>query len=386
MSRLVVVAALAISLAIPGPVAGAGAGAPAGAGAVPDVTCFSCTVVDDAGRVLWSRRPGARLPNASTTKMLTALTLRRVYGLDLADPVEVSERAAATGGGGLDLAPHDVYRARSLLLALLLTSSNDAAVALAEHAAGRERAFVSAMNRVAAELGARRSHFVTSHGLDAPGHYASAADLARIGWALLRDPVLRPLVGTGEEIVPGPRGPLALHNRNPLIESYRGAVGIKTGFTAASGEVLVGAARRHGRTLVVVAMRAHDAGRDARRLLDFGFARMARGVVVARGERVGELTFDSAGSAVVVTERAVRGWAPPRAARIAFIPHEVRLPVAAGDEVGRVEVRWRGRIVGTTDALAGERVAGAGPSWLAERLAGVLGAAYELVAAFGGHV
>jgi hypothetical protein len=133
-------------------------------------------------------------------------------------------------------------------------------------------------------------------------------------------------------------------------------------------------------------MRAQDAGRDARRLLDFGFARMARGVVVARGAQVGELTFDSAGSAVVVAARAIRGWAPPRAARIAFVPHEVRLPVAAGDEVGRVEVRWRGRIVGTAEAVAGEPVAGARPSWLAERLAGVLGAAYELVDALGGRV
>jgi D-alanyl-D-alanine carboxypeptidase len=89
---------------------------------------------------------------------------------------------------------------------MLLSSSNDAAVALAEHAAGRERRFVATMNRVAAELAARRSHFVNPHGLDAPGHYASAADLARIGGALLEDPVLAPLVGTGEEAVAAPGG------------------------------------------------------------------------------------------------------------------------------------------------------------------------------------
>jgi D-alanyl-D-alanine carboxypeptidase len=163
-------------------------------------------------------------------------------------------------------------------------------------------------------------------------------------------------------------------------------VGIKTGFTAGSGEVLVGAARRHGRTVVAVAMRARDAARDGRRLLDFGFARLARGVIVRRGARVGELTFDSAGSAVVVAGSEIRGWAPRRAVRIAFVPHEVRLPVAAGDEVGRVEVSWRGRIVGRAEAVAGEPAAGAGPSWLGERLAAVLGAAYELVDALGGRV
>lgn len=382
MSRLVVIATLAISLAVPRPVAGG----PRARRAPPEVTCFACIVVDDSGGVLWSRRPGARLPNASTTKMVTALALRRAYRLDLGALVKVSERAAATGGGGLDLAPHDVYRARALLLAMLLSSSNDAAVALAEHAAGRERRFVATMNRVAAELGARRSHFVNPHGLDAPEHYASAADLARLGLALLEDPVLAPLVGTGEEAVAAPGGAFTLENRNPLIESYRGAVGIKTGFTAGSGEVLVGAARRHGRTVVAVAMRAREAARDARRLLDFGFARLARGVIVRRGARVGELIFDSAGSTVAVAASAIRGWAPRGAVRIAFVPHEVRLPVAAGDEVGRVEVSWQGRVVGRAEAVAGAPVAGAGPSWLGERLAAVLRAAYVLVDALGGRV
>lgn len=343
-------------------------------------------MVDDGGRALWSRRPRIPLPNASTTKMVTALALTRVYDLDPGAAVEVSAHAAETGGGGLDLARNEVYSAGALLHAMLLTSSNDASVALAEHAAGTEAAFVATMNRVAARLGAPDTHFVTPHGLDAPGHHSSAADLARIGAVVVEDRVLAPIVASGDAVIDGPEGAIALENGNPLLESYRGAVGIKTGFTDGSGQVLVAAARRHGRTLVAVAMRARDAGRDARRLLDYGFGRLARGVLVERGIAVGEMTFVAAGSALVVTASEVRGWAPPRAAAVEFVPDDVRLPVAAGDEVGVVEVRWRGRVVGRTEAVADEPAAREATSELAEGLAGLLRVAYEAVRAVEGWV
>jgi D-alanyl-D-alanine carboxypeptidase (penicillin-binding protein 5/6) len=391
-SLSVVIAAAAVALsgpaAPPRPAAllGPAVPRPAATAPAPAVSCAACIVVDDEGRALWSRRPSLPLPNASTTKMVTALALTRVYDLDLGAAVEISANAAETGGGGLDLARHEVYSAGALLQAMLLTSSNDASVALAEHAAGTEGAFVATMNRVAARLGARDTHFVTPHGLDAPGHHSSAADLARIGAVVVEDRVLAPIVARGDAVIEGPEGTVSLENRNPLIESYRGAVGIKTGFTDGSGQVLVAAARRHGRTLVAVAMRARDAGRDARRLLDYGFGRLARAVLVERGIAVGEMTFVAAGSALVVTASEVRGWAPPGAAAVEFVPDEVRLPVAAGDEVGVVEVRWRGRVVGRTEAVAEEPAAREETSELAEGLAGLLRVAYAAVRALGGAV
>ena len=202
----------------------------------PPVNCGACLIA--AGEdVLWGRAIDVRRANASTTKMVTALVVARETRLD--ELVRASRNAAATGGGGLDLRPGDVFTAGELLYALLLSSSNDAAVALAEHVAGSERAFAARMNRVAESVGATDSSFVTAHGLDVPGHYSTARDLARIALAVLRRPALAEIVATPSKTISGGR---TLVNTNPLLESYEGAVGVKTGYTAGAGDVLVAAA------------------------------------------------------------------------------------------------------------------------------------------------
>ncbi|HZA19875.1 MAG TPA: serine hydrolase, partial [Actinomycetota bacterium] len=152
---------------------------PAGAADGPStVTCAACVVMDDTGRVLWARAASTARPSASTTKMVTALVV--VSTTEPGDVVQVSATAASVGGGGLDLSPGDVFTVRDLLHALLVTSSNEAASALAEHVSGSQEAFVDRMNRRAGSLGASGTHFVNPHGLDAPGHVSTAKDLARI--------------------------------------------------------------------------------------------------------------------------------------------------------------------------------------------------------------
>lgn len=238
-----------------------------------EVSCTACLVVAE-DRTLWARAASEALPNASTTKMATALVVRR--STDLAEEVTVSESAAATGGGGLDLLLGDTYSVEALLHALLMTSSNDAAAALAEHVAGSQEAFVAEMNDLLDELGATDTTFVTPHGLDTPGHEASARDLATLGERLLADPVLAAIVATEETTVGGSRGPQELVNTNLLLEGYRGAVGVKTGETALAGQALVGAAERGGELVIAVAMQSTDAAGDAEALLDFGFAKLER--------------------------------------------------------------------------------------------------------------
>ena len=230
-------------------------------------------MIDVTGRTLWARSPHAARPNASTTKMVTALVTVRSVGLD--EKVTVSPAAAATGGGGVDLIAGERYTVEDLLHALLMTSSNDSAVALAEHVAGSEAAFVEEMNALLEELGARDTTFVTSHGLDTPGHAASALDLATIGVEVLREPVLARIVATAQTTIGGSSGPQRIENTNLLLESYRGAVGIKTGMTSLAGQVLVAAARRDGYLVVAVAMGSGDAAADGRALLDFGFEAIA---------------------------------------------------------------------------------------------------------------
>lgn len=347
----------------------------------PRVTCHACLVVDEAGNALFARRATVRLPNASTTKMVTALVVVRSMPLDT--PVEVSAGAAATGGGGLDLHPGEVYSAEDLLYALLLTSSNDAAVALAEAAAGSEGAFVEAMNSFAARRDLNDTHFVTPHGLDAPAHYSSARDLAASAALVLDDPALSAIVASAHATIEGPQGAVTLDNRNVLLESYRGAVGVKTGFTSAAGEVLVAAAQRRGRRLIAVAMDAEDAARDSRALLDFGFDTLARTLLVAQGTRVATVVWPDAGAVEVVTGAGLRGIERPDTVALRFEPDAgVSLPIEPGEVVGDVVVSSQGVTTARLSAVAADDVSYDGGGWAAGAMASLLRWGHEVATVF----
>jgi D-alanyl-D-alanine carboxypeptidase (penicillin-binding protein 5/6) len=365
--RATVVAAILASSAPAGPPRSA-SWVPAAAGrrAPPEVSCASCIVVADGGRVLWSRAPDVRRANASTTKMATALVTVAAAGLD--EEIKVSASAAGTGGGGLDLRAGDVYSVEELLYALLLTSSNDAAVALAERVGGGHEAFVAEMNRRLPRWGAIDTHFVTAHGLDTPGHFSTAEDLALIGRRLLHDPELAAIVATPRTVITGPEGAVEVENRNLLLETYRGAIGIKTGYTASAGNVLVAAARRHRRTVVAVAMGSADATADARALLDEGFARLRRTRLLRAGDVVGALYWPAAGATAVVADRTVRGPYDPASVEVVLRAGSGD-GATAGQVVGAVVVRTAGRTIAVVDAVATDTVDVGGRPWIANAAA-----------------
>ena len=352
-------------------------------------------MVDADGEVLWGRAIHRRLPNASTTKMMTALVVVEEAGLR--ELVTVQAEAAAVGGGGLDLSTGEVYTVKDLLYALLLDSSNEAASALALHVSDDTASFVGAMNARAAELGAGDTSFANPHGLDQTGHYSSAADLAAIGAEVLRTPKLARIVATPAAPIGTPRGSVVVENRNVLLETYRGAIGIKTGQTLGAGNVLVAAARRGPHLVIAVAMRSSDAAADARLLLDHGFAEVraaARreraqaaaaaaaaepGIVLAAREHVGALVFDPAGATRVLAAAEVE--APELlggSLEITFTPSaELLLPLAEGEEIGTVEVMSGDAVIATVPALAQDPVGSESPSWGVRALSGLLrGAAF----------
>jgi serine-type D-Ala-D-Ala carboxypeptidase (penicillin-binding protein 5/6) len=296
--------------------------------------------------------------------MVTSLVV--VARADLDADVRVSAGAAAIGFGGLDLDTGDVFTVEELLYALLMTSSNEAAVALAEHVGGSEVSFVAGMNSLATRLGADDTHFVNPHGLDEPGHQSTAADLAVIAAEVLDHPLLARIVRTRQISIGGHE---RLANRNPLLETYRGAIGVKTGYTAAAGNVLVAAAARGGRTVVTVALGSQDAAEDSQRLLDYGFRRLRRTVLVGEGTTLGTLVFDPSGATGVVPSRAIRGLAAPAEVDTAFVPDaDVKPPVASGQPIGTVIVSASGRTVATVDALATSSVNPSEPSFIARLL------------------
>jgi serine-type D-Ala-D-Ala carboxypeptidase (penicillin-binding protein 5/6) len=229
----------------------------------------------DTGRVLWRHRPTRVLPIASLTKMMTALVV--VDRVPARATARITAEALAYTGSGVGLLPRGKrVSVRALLHGLLLPSGNDAAIALALRAAGSVPRFVDLMNRRAQEMGLICTRFSSVSGIVDRGNHSCASDLAALGRAVLREPRLARIVRRRAAVLPFPiKGrKLYLYNNNPLLRSgYRGATGIKTGYTLAAGRCLVATARRGPLRLGVVLLGSPDPGAQARRLLDRGFLR-----------------------------------------------------------------------------------------------------------------
>ncbi|HIE21776.1 MAG TPA: D-alanyl-D-alanine carboxypeptidase [Acidimicrobiia bacterium] len=211
---------------------------------------------------------------ASVTKIMTALVALERASLD--ELVTISERAASTGEKEIGLVPGEQITLDALLKALLVASANDAATAIAEHVAGSVSDFVVLMNQKADELGLTNTRFANPHGLDAPNHYSSAADLVTLTMAAMEHPEFRDAVRSQVLVFPdAPDGTRRIATTtNLLLGAYAGAVGVKTGFTSRAQLTFVAVAERQGRTLYAVVLgsegnRAHFA--DASALLDYGF-------------------------------------------------------------------------------------------------------------------
>jgi len=236
----------------------------------------------DSGRVLWRRNPSKVLPVASLTKMMTALVV--ADRVPRHGRVRITPETLRYRGSGVGLLPRGkLIGVQTMLHGLLLPSGNDAAIALAQRAAGGSvRAFVRLMNRRAAAMGLTCTRFSTPSGFRDAGNHSCAGDLAALARAVLRTPRLARIVRRRAVVLPFPvkGGKLYLYNTNPLLrERYRGTTGVKTGYTVAAGRCLVVTAQRGRRRLGVVLLRSRDPGRQARRLLDrgFRFARSAAG-------------------------------------------------------------------------------------------------------------
>jgi D-alanyl-D-alanine carboxypeptidase (penicillin-binding protein 5/6) len=227
----------------------------------------------DTGQVLWRRAPERVLPIASLTKMMTALVV--VAHSDPGNRVRVTRQALAYQGSGVGVLPKGkLVRLESMLNGLLVVSGNDAAIALAQRIGGSVPRFVAMMNEHARTLGLRCTRFSRPDGIEDAGNHSCAADLAAMGRAVLDEPRLARIVDQRQVVLRFPikGGKLWLSSHNPLIRTgYRGVTGIKTGYTDAAGECIVGTATRHGRRLGVVLLHSPDLGGQAARLLDAGF-------------------------------------------------------------------------------------------------------------------
>jgi serine-type D-Ala-D-Ala carboxypeptidase (penicillin-binding protein 5/6) len=223
------------------------------------------------GREVWAREPDRARPPASLTKIMTALVLLEGDWKPDA-PVTIDPKAAAETGSRAGLRAGETLRAGDLLTAMLVTSANDACVALAEHASGREDAFVAAMNARAESLGLAATHFENACGHDAPGQLSSARDLLTLARAALAHPeFVRTVALRSADVTTSSGRRLHLRSGNHLLGSSRGVAGVKTGYTPAAGKCLVVLAVRDGVSVVVVLLDAADRWWTAAALVEEAF-------------------------------------------------------------------------------------------------------------------
>jgi serine-type D-Ala-D-Ala carboxypeptidase (penicillin-binding protein 5/6) len=343
-------------------------GSAAAAERPPSVPTAQSAIVMDArdGTVMFAKRPDSERAIASTTKLMTALLT-----LEEADPRDVftaPEYDAAPAESRINLRRGERMTVQDLLEALLLESANDAAVDLAENIAGSREAFVERMNERAGELGLDHTSYANPIGLDDPGNYSSARDLATLARRLLRNRRFARIVDSPEATLESGSHPRVVQNRNDLVAAYRWVDGVKTGYTLNAGNVLVGAGA-HGpraRVVTVVLGEPTEAARDADtlKLLRWGLGRFSRVRVLNRRRALANADIEYRGDerARLVPRRGVvltvRDGQHLR--RRVSAPDELEGPLDAGARVGSVTVLVDGRPVRRVALVTAADVPGAG--------------------------
>lgn len=235
------------------------------------------------GDVLYEKRADEKSLIASTTKIMTALLV--CENCNVLDIVEIPQEAAGIEGSSMYLKAGEKRTVQELLYGMMLHSGNDAAMALAIFCGGSGEQFARMMNEKAAELKLTGTHFVNPHGLDAPQHYSTARDLAKLAQYAMGNPLFAQTVSTKSITVSGRH----LTNHNKLLWRVEGAEGIKTGFTKAAGRILVSSAQRQGRRLIAVTIEDGNDWADHADLYDQGFVRYRPQKLLSQGQVVGAL-------------------------------------------------------------------------------------------------
>ncbi len=233
----------------------------------------SCVVIDRLSKkILYGKNENNKVKMASTTKIMTAIVVLENSSLN--KTVEVSKKAAGTGGSRLGLKTGDKITICDLLYGLLLCSGNDAAVCLAESVAGSVPQFSDLMNAKAKELGLVNSHFESPHGLDSEGHYTTAYELAILSDYALKNPTFYNIVGTKNYTVTINGYSKNLSNTNELLGNLNGVYGIKTGFTNGANRCLVTACKRDKMDIICVVLGADTKNfrtKDSIKLIEYAF-------------------------------------------------------------------------------------------------------------------
>ena len=306
------------------------------------------------GRVIYEKGADQRSLIASTTKIMTALVV--CEQCNVLDRMRIPKEAIGVEGSSMYLREGEILTIQELLYGLMLQSGNDAAVALAIYCGGTVEGFAELMNDKARQLGLADTHFVNPHGLDAPEHYSTARDLAILASYAMKNPIFAGTVSAKTVNI----GQRSLTNHNKILWRVDGADGVKTGFTKASGRVLVSSATRDGRRLVCVTINAPDDWNDHKLLLEDGFSRFQPVNLVNCGDVLGTIPVlggESTYAHLIADDDFEYPMAEGEQVSIQLPPILfVYAPIAWGQRAGWAHILVEGVPVGKVPLLYGETV------------------------------
>ena len=318
------------------------------------------------GKTLFESNSHESLPPASVTKIMTMLLIMEAIDrgeISYDTVVTASEHAKSMGGSTIFLDTNEKMSVEDLLKGIAVASGNDACVAMAEHLCGSEEAFAAKMNERAAQLGMKDTHFVNCNGLDAPGHYTSAYDIALMSRELMRHKDIFKFTTIWMDSLRG--GKFSLANTNKLIRFYSGANGLKTGSTSVAGCCISAAAKRDGMQLIAVVLGAPTSKERfaaASNLLNYGFANYGVTQFGEKGSEIRSVAVESGKSDSVMTaakesSSALLPKSQIKKAKMHInLPKSVKAPVKKGSTLGEIIITLDGETISRTDIVASHSV------------------------------
>ncbi|OZB18841.1 MAG: serine-type D-Ala-D-Ala carboxypeptidase [Marinobacter sp. 34-60-7] len=330
--------------------------------APPQIAGSSWVLMDPlSGRVIMEHNSNERLPPASLTKMMTAYIVERELDegrLSMSDMVPISVNAWQTGGSRTFVREGTEVSVEDLLKGVIIQSGNDASVALAEHVAGSEGAFVDIMNQQAQLLGMENTHFENATGLPSPDHFSTAYDLALLARAIIQDyPENYPLYAEKHFTYNNIRQP----NRNSLLWRDESVDGLKTGHTEEAGYCLVASAKR-GETRLIAAVMGTDSSesraQEVQKMLNYGFRYYETERLFSAGQELMEArVWGGAADQISVGMPEDVHVTIPRGSReqlesVVDLDSVIKAPINVGDELGRVKVTLDGETLVDEPVLA----------------------------------
>lgn len=321
---------------------------------------------ESTGNILYENNPDERLPIASVTKVMTMLLIMEAVDsgkINLDDMVTVSENAMSYGGSTMFLETGEQLTVNDMLKGIAVASANDGCVAMAEHLAGSESAFVDMMNEKAKELGMENTHFMNTNGLDEDDHYSSARDVAIMSRELMKHETIFNYTSIWMDTLRG--GKFQLANTNKLIRFYDGANGLKTGSTSKALCCLSAAAKRNDMQLIAVVLGAPTSAErfaSAKSLLDYGFANYAVNTQITAGDEVQKIAVEKGVDKEVDVvagdscSTLVKKGQEDNITKEIKIDETITAPIEAGQKIGTMTISRDGEVIADIDLNASSAV------------------------------